>query len=218
MSNINVESTSTSNGHISPPRLSTRITKPIRITKRASTPPDDGSKYTPITAYPNYEVSCDDTNPYNRYTIRHTKTHHIIPIWYTEDGYAVVTLDETKVEFLHIIVTETLRNKGRATSRRTYDYVDTLPDTCVKLVEYNGVMISDRYWYDPTTETVYLKTARGGKYKVVNPFNNGSNRGISIQNADGVHKQFGYRSFIREMRSRYPAKDGLDGETDVGDM
>ena len=198
-----------SSSQITPKRV-IRVNKVVTTTsKSADNSPRSDSDYiaditfTPVVGHPEFEISESKNNVTKciDYHIRRVDDHSDVPIIFTEDGYAAIKIDRNHLEFLHIIVANTLRTKSHPIARRSYEYVDTLPDGCVDITEVNGYTIAeDRYKFDPLSETVYLKCARGGKWKVVNPVNSGTNRNISLQKADGVHRQFTYKTFLNWMR------------------
>lgn len=155
----------------------------------------------PIIDRQNYELIITTEEEGKSYVIRDKNTHEHLPLYFNEDGLAYVIFGERGKEFLQNIVREcNARNNKRVNNRRAFEFVDEEPDDCIELEEYDGHELNGRYLWDPTNETLLLRTTRGNRLKVVHPAQSGNCLNISLCDVNGKFKSFNYRTFLKTMK------------------
>lgn len=138
-----------------------------------------------------YEISYDDSFDL-KFRFRLRSSEDVINPHINSDGVACVTLNNRE-EFLHVIVSTQMFEHNRSSTRmikRTYEYIDNLPETAFQIKQVLNIDLNERYYYDPESENIYLRNSRGSeKYKIVNPSANGTCKQYSILTVDGTYKR-----------------------------
>lgn len=163
--------------------------------------------YTPLKNYTNYEYAYDKDN--KKHLIRHVETKVLCDVFINEDGYAMINFG-TFVDFLHIIVCETLyklEDIQSCQAKRKFQYVKELPNEDKQLIirYISGRILQNVYTYDPTDDKIYMKmpwNKTSNKYKIILPNINGTHQIISLKDENNKHFTLSYRTFLKEMKNK----------------
>lgn len=155
--------------------------------------------------YDNRYLIAHDSSSQLKYSFRlKDSPEEIISPYINEDGVACV--DFGKEVFLHVIVSQQMYGDSKSNtklSKRAYEWTKELPENAYVIGELDGVDLNDRYYFDPDSETFFLKTPRGEvKYKTVLPNINGTRKYFSLMDINGNYHSFNYYKIILELRDR----------------
>jgi len=81
-------------------------------------------------------------------------------------------------------------------SRRKAEFLDVLPDDCIKLEEYNGFKL-DRYYYSKSLDKLIMVTRN--KYKIVNPTKYNDSYSVVFVDDQDQHHTCSYKKFYKEI-------------------
>ena len=87
-----------------------------------------------------------------------------------------------------------------AFTRRNFEFVEALPETAFQLTEYKGFSY-DKYWFDNTTETLFIKAKRQ-PYRIVHPSDNHGRPQVTLYDVESKAHAVFWSKFIKVMKQR----------------
>ena len=80
---------------------------------------------------------------------------------------------------------------------RNFEYIESLPDSCVKFEEYKGYKF-DRYWFDTSNDEFYIKCSHGFK-KVATRERFPKYKSLILTDTEDCNHTFGLKTLLETL-------------------